>query len=1196
MLRRGIAATSRRLALGEGLRFLGWGIAVFGALLLGLTLLEAGLWFQPEVRTIVFWVLASLLALSVLGAVLPPLFRLKGWLPGLSELETAARIGRDIPEIDDRLVNVLQLADGAGSMGSGLLVDRAVRHIGDDLKNVELESVADYGPARRAGRLAAVPFAALGLMMLISPSTFLDATKRILSPGEFFERPAPFKIRVEPGDVAITKGDPFVVRASIVDGEIPSHVVVQFQYDGEETLQEAPLQVDSAGAFSHLMPNVRRPFTYTVAAGPVLSRPFEVRVLERPMVRGLNVTLTYPRYTRLPRRPLPPNVGDVVGLPGTRVEVSISVDQAALDSAAIVFDAANPAVLEPSPAGDVLTGRFSIYREDAYRIQLTDASGIQNEDPITYSIGVQADAHPSIVLLSPTSSFDLTESMRVPVRVRVADDFGFESLVLHYRMTESRFGDTSDTYSQLEVAGLDPTVLDQEIEHQWMLDQTGLDMVPGDVVSYFLEVKDNDAVAGFKATRTPEYMVRFPSLAEQYDELAEDQSQAESELESLLDDTRQLREEFEEVRDDIREKQDADWDDKRALESLESQQLDVQKRVEEVQSRIEEMSDQMSENSLVSEQTQEMFQELERVMSEIDAPELLDALQKLSESLENLDLAQMQQSLQQFEFSEEQYRERLERAVELFKRLVTQEKLDEAARRAEELAQVEEKLAEDTGELIEDQAPASDDEESAEVSEDTGEDQPEEQNQSESGEQSDQESDPQIGDQSESDQGEQSAGSESEPGEENASPPSESADKEALAERQDAAAEDMEALEQLMEEIRSRMEDLSNAPQDEMDHLQDEMQQKDLQQQMQENSQQLRDEQLQEAQKGQQSMQQQLSQMQQQLSQMQQQMSSEQNQLNLAGLRRVLDDVLTLSGEQEAMRGEMLPFAPDNPALREYAQQQSELSDGLETVADTLGKLAASIPQMSRVIQQETGAALLSMERTITEMAERQVDRSTSAQKESMTHLNNLALLIADLMDQLSNSGGSGGQGGMSMEQMMQQLQQMAGQQQQLNQQIQQMLNDMVGNRLSTDQQARMQQLAQQQEALRQQLNDMANNGQLNEQVLGDLNKIARQMEESIQELQRQELGRPTTQRQIEILTRLLDAQRSMRQRGKSEQRESKTGADEDRDTPGDISPSEQADQLRRDLIRALESGYAPDYEELIKRYFELLQEGDEQR
>jgi len=44
------------------------------------------------------------------------------------------------------------------------------------------------------------------------------------------------------------------------------------------------------------------------------------------------------------------------------------------------------------------------------------------------------------------------------------------------------------------------------------------------------------------------------------------------------------------------------------------------------------------------------------------------------------------------------------------------------------------------------------------------------------------------------------------------------------------------------------------------------------------------------------------------------------------------------------------------------------------------------------------------------------------------------------------------------------------------------------------------------------------------------------------------------------------------------------------RESPPELPPQQELDRLRRALIDALESGYAPDYEALIKRYFELLE------
>ncbi|NBC17718.1 MAG: chromosome partitioning protein ParA, partial [Bacteroidetes bacterium] len=181
--------------------------------------------------------------------------------------------------------------------------------------------------------------------------------------------------------------------------------------------------------------------------------------------------------------------------------------------------------------------------------------------------------------------------------------------------------------------------------------------------------------------------------------------------------------------------------------------------------------------------------------------------------------------------------------------------------------------------------------------------------------------------------------------------------------------------------------------------------------------------------------------------------------------------------------------------------------------------------------------------------------------------------------------------GGMSMQQMMQQLQQMSGQQQKLNQQIQQMLNDVQGNRLSTDMQQRLRQMAAQQDALRRQLKELSRNRELGEKALGDLKKVAEEMEETIRDLQRGRVDRPMVQRQQRILTRLLNATKSIQKRGKEEKREGKSADDIMRESPSELPPQEQAEQLRRALLRALESGYAPDYENLIKRYFELLQE-----
>jgi hypothetical protein len=393
-----------------------------------------------------------------------------------------------------------------------------------------------------------------------------------------------------------------------------------------------------------------------------------------------------------------------------------------------------------------------------------------------------------------------------------------------------------------------------------------------------------------------------------------------------------------------------------------------------------------------------------------------------------------------------------------------------------------------------------------------------------------------------------------------------------------------------MEKATQDMEGVQSAPKKQMQQMQRQMQQQNLPQQMQKNSQQLRQNQLQDAQQGQQQMQQQLQQMKQQFSKMKGQMQGRQRQMNVSGLRSALENTLRLSKRQESLRTTISNLASQGPTLRSYARDQKTLSDGLKTVADSLQSIAGRVPSMSQLVQKKTGNALRAMETATGALDKRNAGKATGHQKTSMMHLNELALLLSDLLEKMQkNQQGSGS--GMSMQQMMQKLQQMSGQQQKLNKQIQQHLNQTQGQRLSKDQAQRRKELAKKQRRLKRQLQNMDVGSEAQNQIMGDLQKIAEQMEQTAQELEKRRPSRDLLDRQQQILTRLLNAQKSLRTQGKQEKRQGQEASDDyDQKRPGELPSAEDPDKLRRDLIRALEMGYSPDYEELIKRYFELLQ------
>jgi len=202
--------------------------------------------------------------------------------------------------------------------------------------------------------------------------------------------------------------------------------------------------------------------------------------------------------------------------------------------------------------------------------------------------------------------------------------------------------------------------------------------------------------------------------------------------------------------------------------------------------------------------------------------------------------------------------------------------------------------------------------------------------------------------------------------------------------------------------------------------------------------------------------------------------------------------------------------------------------------------------------------------------------------------------LIANLLEQLQNNSGSGQSGNgtpQSIQQMIEQLGEMKGNQQQLNEQLQQMINDMQGERLSNDQMQRLNELAKQQNRIRKQLQELQENGGLEGDRAGsEIQRMIEDMEDTINDLRGGAVDPTLIERQQNILTRMLDAEKSMQERDEEEkEREGKSPANFERTSPSDITLEELEKQIRSRLNDPNFTKYSPDYQKLIERYFELL-------
>ena len=110
---------------------------------------------------------------------------------------------------------------------------------------------------------------------------------------------------------------------------------------------------------------------------------------------------------------------------------------------------------------------------------------------------------------------------------------------------------------------------------------------------------------------------------------------------------------------------------------------------------------------------------------------------------------------------------------------------------------------------------------------------------------------------------------------------------------------------------------------------------------------------------------------------------------------------------------------------------------------------------------------------------------------------------------------------------------------------------------------------------------------------VGDLERAAREIEEVLRDMQSGQISEQTLHRQEQILSRMLDAMKSQRERDFEKKRESKSGQDVLRESPPELTFGDEDSPVEkmRDELRDGKQGYSRDYEYLIRKYFEALGE-----
>ncbi len=659
-----------------------------------------------------------------------------------------------------------------------------------------------------------------------------------------------------------------------------------------------------------------------------------------------------------------------------------------------------------------------------------------------------------------------------------------------------------------------------------------LGVLPGQSMEVYFTVWDNDGFHGPKSKRSETFTYYKPSK-EALDSIAEQTEDAiMDQMTERADEVSKLKDDIEKMLQDLAAKKELDWSDKEKMKDLLQKQSDIQEEWNRLQEEQQKLNEFMKDHDLANEELLKKQQQINELFEELIPDELKKMMEEIEKLLDEMPRDKMQQMLQDMKKDNQKMQDLLDRNLSLLEQLRMEKELNQLM---DDLNQLGESL----------------------------EKQPEAENTNES-------------------------------------------------EKNLSAEEAKERFEDMMHTLDSLLKQ-NEKLNDPFGVQKDEALEQSIEQDLQDaaESEQSGEEDSSDMDNGQEnsesgdnpSPQQNAQQKKQQAGQkmkqmagsmMMQMMSSADDQLaeDAHLVRILLENVVRSSHQQESLMRSLGTIRADDPSLVDMLSRQKELADNFVVVKDSLRAMALRQPIIQNYIFDELDIIDTQIALALKNFSSLYLPMAISSQQVALESMNNLALMLAESMEQMEQSmEGSGaamgsskpkpGSKGKSMQQMKDLQQQLGEQLKQLQQQMNQPNGQMQG---LSEELARM---AAEQEMIRQGMQQMLDQMKKDGQIGDDgLNQIIKDMEQLEEDIVNKRISKKTIERNRDIMSRMLESEKAQQKRDQDEKRKSNEfkGSSFNRDI--DALYYERSLRKSMDFLQQQPIQYQPYYKTKINDYY----------
>lgn len=626
--------------------------------------IEYILWLSITARTLLFW-LFVVVEVALFGRFIAfPLLKLFNLQKGISTKEASKLIGNHFPEVNDKLLNVLQLHDAKSN--SELLL-ASINQKSEELTPVPFKLAINFKDNVKYLKYAAVPLLIILMSLAFGKlNWFKDSYTRVVNYQTAYAPPAPFKFYVVNNDLNTVENEDFRLFVNVTGEVIPENAQINFN---NETYF---LQQRDKGVFEFVFEHPQKDITFKLSANNVNSKSYTLKVDEVPTLLNFQMELDYPGYTHRKDEILQ-STGNAIVPQGTKVTWKLntkSTDNVHLYSKdTIAFKATGK---------DNFSASKRVYANLDYNVS-TSNKNISNYENLAFNISVVRDEYPELKLESKIDSLD---QQSLYFLGQVSDDYGVSKLQLVYYPSDR------ETEKQIHNIPISKSNFDEFISAF----PNTLKIEEGVSYNLYFQVFDNDQVNKSKNTKSPVFSYRKRTANEEEQKQLQEQNETIKELNKSLEKFEKQQEQLKELSQNQKEKKELNFNDKKKLKNFLQRQEQQEELMKQFNKKLKEnLEDFQKENKKEDTFKEELKERLKQNEEQLKKDEkLLEELQKIQEKLSKEELSE---KLDKLAKQTKNQKRSLEQLVELTKRYYVSKKMEKIADEIEKLAEEQNKLA-----------------------------------------------------------------------------------------------------------------------------------------------------------------------------------------------------------------------------------------------------------------------------------------------------------------------------------------------------------------------------------------------------------------------------------------------------------------------------------------------------------------------